>query len=296
MKSGEDHPPIHTLTVEVLDRYRALRLGEKVGPGTINREMATLKHALSKAVEWKLLRKTAREELTAIRKYQEPDGRLRYLSGQPEADRLLQACNDSLCPRSLDGNPHRHAERRATGPYLGLRGYDAWIYPLEADEEWEARALPFNETLWSLFSGLRTRPDLPWVFHDAAGHRWNDIRHPFDAACDGAGLSDFHFHDLRHTFASWLMMRGVPLATVSNLLGHTSPTDDASLCPFISQAPHLSGSGVDPHLDSSLDSYLTIQPKQTPEGLLVGVQKDGVKTPQLIDSIGEERVGAEAGS
>jgi hypothetical protein len=34
-------------------------------------------------------------------------------------------------------------------------------------------------------------------------------------------MTDFHFHDLS---ASWLIMRGVPLATVSNLLGHTSPT------------------------------------------------------------------------
>jgi hypothetical protein len=59
------NPPIHTLTVEVLDHYRARRL-DKVGPATINREMATLKHALSKAVEWKLLRKVLREELTAI--------------------------------------------------------------------------------------------------------------------------------------------------------------------------------------------------------------------------------------
>src|SRR5215510_11077946 len=41
------NPPIHSLTVEVLDQYRALRLGEKVGPATINREMATVKHALS---------------------------------------------------------------------------------------------------------------------------------------------------------------------------------------------------------------------------------------------------------
>ncbi|NOS80562.1 MAG: hypothetical protein E8D46_09730 [Nitrospira sp.] len=62
------NPLIHTLTVEVLDQYRALRLEEKVGSATINREMATLKHALSKAVEWKLLRKNAREELTAIKR------------------------------------------------------------------------------------------------------------------------------------------------------------------------------------------------------------------------------------
>ena len=90
--------PIHTLTVETLDHYRALRMSEKVGPATINREMATLKHALSKAVEWKLLRKALREELTAIKKYQEPDGRLRYLSGEAEAERLLQACEDWLRP------------------------------------------------------------------------------------------------------------------------------------------------------------------------------------------------------
>lgn len=218
------NPPIHTLTVEVLDQYRALRLGEKVGPATINREMATLKHALSKAVDWKLLRKTAREELTAIKKYQEPDGRLRYLSGDADAERLLQACDASLRPIVLTA---LHTGMRK-GELLGL----TWecvdmthgFIRLKQTKNGKARALPFNETLWSLFSQLRTRQDVPWVFHDVAGHRWDDIRHPFDRACEGAGLTDFHFHDLRHTFASWLMMRGVPLATVSNLLGHTSPT------------------------------------------------------------------------
>jgi len=44
------------------------------------------------------------------------------------------------------------------------------------------------------------------------------IRHTFDRACEAAAMTDFHFHDLRHTFASWLVIKGVPLATVSTLL------------------------------------------------------------------------------
>jgi integrase len=289
------NPPIHVLTVEVLDQYRASRLGEKVGPATINREMATLKHALSKAVEWKLLRKTAREELTAIRKYQEPDGRLRYLSGEAEAERLLQACGDSLRPIVLTA---LHTGMRK-GELLSL----TWdvvdmthgFIRLKQTKNGKARALPFNETLWSLFSGLRKRQDVPWVFHDAEGRRHNDTRHPFEGACEGAGLTDFHFHDLRHTFASWLMMRGVPLATVSTLLGHTSPTMTlryAHLSP-----KHLTSAVrvLDPHSDRSLDSYLTIQSKPTPEEIGSGVNHDGVETQKRLDRSGESELVPKAG-
>ena len=78
------------------------------------------------------------------------------------------------------------------------------------------------------------------------------------------------------------MMRGVPLASVSNLLGHTSPTMTlryAHLSP-----KHLTSAVrvLDPQTDSSLDSYLTIQPKQTPEGVLVGVQNEGARPPKSL--------------
>ena len=216
------NPPIHSLTVEALDQYRGHLRAEGVGPATINREMATLKHALSKAVEWKLLRKIAREELAAIKKYQEPDGRLRYFSGPAEADRLLHACDARLRPIVLAALHTGMRKGELLGLTWDLVDLTHGFIRLKQKKNREARALPFNETLWSLFSELRTRPDMPWVFHDAEGRRHNDTRHPFEEACEGAGLTDFH--DLRHTFASWLMMRGVPLATVRNLQGHTSPT------------------------------------------------------------------------
>jgi integrase len=143
---------------------------------------------------------------------------------------------------------------------------------LKQTKNGKARALPFNETLWSFFSGLRTRQYLPWVFHDAAGHRWSDIGHPFEAACEGAGLTDFHFHaSALHTFASWLMMRGVPYATVSNLLGHTSPRMTLRYAHLSPKHLTLAGRALDLHSDKSLGSYLTIRPNQTPEGVLVGV-------------------------
>jgi integrase len=48
------------------------------------------------------------------------------------------------------------------------------------------------------------------------------LRVAFEAALENAGIENFHFHDLRHTFAARLVQNGVDLYRVKELLGHKS--------------------------------------------------------------------------
>ena len=70
--------------------------------------------------------------------------------------------------------------------------------------------------------GLRDQAgDAEYVFTNPdTGTRYTDIKKSFSAACREAGITNFTFHDLRHTFASRLVMAGVALPTVQALMGH----------------------------------------------------------------------------
>ena len=48
-------------------------------------------------------------------------------------------------------------------------------------------------------------------------------RQAWEKAVETAGVSDFRFHDLRHTFASYALMSGATLAELMHLMGHRSP-------------------------------------------------------------------------
>ncbi|MHC4293301.1 MAG: site-specific integrase, partial [Planctomycetota bacterium] len=92
---------------------------------------------------------------------------------------------------------------------------------LDKTKNGDRREIPINGTLRSTLKGLTRHIKEPYVFYDPkAWKRYKNVKRSFATACKRAKLIDFHFHDMRHTFASHLVMSGVDLTTVSKLLGH----------------------------------------------------------------------------
>jgi integrase len=196
--------------------------GEAVGPATQTRYLATIKHVLAVAYrEWGWLRVNPGPRVRAPR---EPRGRLRYLSTE-EKNRLLAACKVSSDRRLYPLVVVALGTGARQGELLGLRwssvDLDRRRAVLEDTKNGERRTLvlagPVLDELRELARVRRIGTDL--VFATRRGlasfpqRQWKD-------ALDAAEICDFHFHDLRHTFASWLAMSGATLAELAEALGH----------------------------------------------------------------------------
>jgi integrase len=92
---------------------------------------------------------------------------------------------------------------------------------LNTSKNGERREIPINTTLRAQFEELAMGnvDGHRFVFREKDGKPYDSVKRSFKTACDEAKITDFHFHDLRHTFASQLVMAGVDLTTLKELLG-----------------------------------------------------------------------------
>ena len=203
------------ITPKMVEKYKAKRL-EKVSPATVNRELACLKHMFTKAIEWGYVKANP---VKAVKSLKEPPGRLRYLRPD-EVKRLLDACCGYL--RSIVICALNTGMRK--GEILGLTWQDIDFenrkITVRNTKNNETRVIPINQTLYQELCKLSEQSNGEYVFANRNGCPFGDIKKGFSAALKRAGITDFHFHDLRHTFGSHLVMQGVDLKTVQQVMGH----------------------------------------------------------------------------
>jgi integrase len=170
---------------------------------------------LNKAVAWGYVQSNPLKGLKGLK---EPPGRLRYLAPE-EKTRLLKACASPAYLWPIVELAIHTGMRR--GEILSLRWSDVDMrrrtITLSQTKNNERRVIPLNETVTAVLKRLPRHLDTDRLFPNLNGPM---ITRAFSRACRKASLPNLRFHDLRHTFASYLAMGGFNLRTIQQLLGH----------------------------------------------------------------------------
>jgi len=218
---------IDKLTTWDITLYQNQR-AENVSRASANRELAVIKTMFRLGVDWGLLKWNP---ATSIKLFRESDREIHPLSKEQEKA-LLDACNPLL--RAIVQTGLNTGMRR--GEIFDLR----WehvdlirnVLTVTRSKSGRSRIIPINGVLRKVFLALPDRRE-GFVFGNGS-ERLTTLQKSFNNATKRAGLQRVvvsrtgrkqrwpRFHDLRHSFASNLVLAGVDIRTVQELLGHAS--------------------------------------------------------------------------
>jgi integrase len=249
-----DSKPLTAITAWSVEKFKAARLKGGTQPATVNRDLDRIRAALGKAVEWKLLESNP---LAGVKRSKGGDvHRVRFLDSAEER-RLRKALLDRENERRkqrASGNAWAAERKRDARHAWALDEFTDHLMPLTLlalntglrrgelfGLTWEAvrldgkqltvtaataksrkvRHVPLNaEALDVLRRWKKQGSGVGLVFPGLTGERLTHVNRSWSSLVTAAELTNFHFHDCRHHFASSLVMAGVDLYTVKELLGH----------------------------------------------------------------------------
>lgn len=244
---------LEEISVSALEKHRTARLNAGRTDGTVNRDLAALSAVLSKAVEWGALEANPVHKVKPMKLSNE---QVRFLSNAEQGRLMaaLKARDATMRTKRASANQWRSKRARATLPTMGT--FADHLTPLvllsmhtgmrqgEAFElRWEdldldrkiltvrgkvaksgkTRHIPLNTTAIEALETWQeiTERDAGLVFPGKVeGKPFDNVKKAWAGLLEDAKIENFRWHDLRHDFASRLVMGGVGLNTVRELLGH----------------------------------------------------------------------------
>jgi integrase len=225
--------------IERVTQYRTMRL-HKAAPGTVKKEMSVLRHIMEKAVQY------GRVDANSVKKVKfpkEPPGRVRWLDTHKEWPRLLIKLPSHM-RAVVVFLVNTGCRRRET---LQLKWDDVNLEQgfalVRKDKRGKTKVVPLNSAAREVLKSLPRLTDFVFPAIDE-----DYLSQCFREACRSAGIMNFRLHDLRHSFASELAMRGESVLTIRDLLGHSDTR-------MASRYSHLAASHLLRAAESVSDSF-----------------------------------------
>ncbi|MBI2889951.1 MAG: site-specific integrase [Nitrospirae bacterium] len=214
------------ITRKDIETYITRRMDEASAKGgtikrdTINKELTTLKHLFTKALEWGEIETSVAHKVKPLKG---DPGRLRYLTVE-ESRTLLDECRSSksahLYPIVLTAL-HTGARR---GEIVSMKweqvDFTNRAIKIIGTKNSTVRVVPMTDEVYECLSRKPHHIKSEVVFFNPQGEEFDNFKNSWVSARRRAGFPDFRFHDLRHTFASWLAINGLDILTIKELLGH----------------------------------------------------------------------------
>ncbi len=203
------------ITPLLIERYKRTRKELGRSEVTINRELAFLKNLFTLAMAWG---RATENPVKQVRLFREDNARTRFLTEEEETW-LLAHCNTQLKPLVIAALDTGFRKSELLSLRWGNIDFRNRLIKVEAayTKTGEARSVSMTQRLTATLRELKMNggnDPTTSVF------QYRYMTKTFSRAVTRAAIPDFTFHDLRHTFASRLVMGGVDLATVRELMGH----------------------------------------------------------------------------
>jgi len=186
----------------------------RVKPATVNRTLATLRHLLRTARdEWQWL-----DRIPQVKALRGEVARDRWLTVE-EAARLIQCCAPHLAAMvivALATGCRAHEIRELEWSRVDLDRATAW---LNKTKNGTPRAVPLNADAIAILRLQQGKHPQSCFTYNGNPIRWDLTNTAWETACRRAGITDFRFHDLRHTWASWQRQKGTSCDELKDLGG-----------------------------------------------------------------------------
>jgi len=191
-------------------------------PYYANKLLAVLNAVFNQAIEWEILTKNP---IKGIKKFTEHK-RERYLSDL-EIQNLFETLENEPSKINVAAVKLILLTGSRKGEVLSARWQDfdlekgIWSKPAFLTKQNKSSVIPLNQEALEVIKGIERKADYLFFNEDTKTHI-KDLKSFWAGVCKKAGIEKVRIHDLRHTFASVLVSKGVGLEVIGKLIGHSN--------------------------------------------------------------------------